>query len=56
MSKVDHELEEITRKYIINLLELQETRLESINLGFDQNELIKVELNLIKKAKELLKK
>ncbi len=56
MSKADNELEEITKKYIVKLLELQEVRLESENLGCCQSKSIKVELDLIKKAKELLRK
>ena len=56
MSKADDELEEITKKYIMKLLELQETKLKCINLGLNQSETIKVELSLIKKAKELVNK
>ena len=52
MSKANNEIEEITKKYIVNLLELQETKLESVNLGFYQSPSIKMELDLIKRAKE----
>lgn len=53
---MSEEIEEIVKKYIMNLLELQETKLESENLGYCQSKSTKVELDLIKRAKELLNK
>lgn len=42
----------IVRKYILALLDLQETRLKCINLGFNKSEEIKAELDLIEEAKK----
>lgn len=47
---------EIIKKYIMALIEFQETKLESENLGYCQSKSTKVELDLIKRAKELLNK
>lgn len=49
-------MEKLVITYINKILELQETRLKCINLGLNPTEHIKVELDLIKEAKELLKK
>lgn len=48
--------EEIIKKYIIALIEFQEVKLESEYLGYYQTKATKVELELIKSAKELLNK
>lgn len=45
----------IVRKYILALLDLQETRLKCINLGFNKSEEIKAELDLIEEAKKFIK-
>ena len=45
----------IVRKYILALLDLQETRLKCINLGFNKSEKIKAELDLIEEAKKFIK-
>lgn len=47
-------MEEIIKEYILGLLELQKTKLECINLGFSRDKQIKVELDMIKQAKELV--
>lgn len=47
---------EIIKKYIMTLIEFQEIKLESENLGYYQTKATKVELELIKSAKELLNK
>lgn len=46
----------IVRKYILALLDLQETRLKCINLGFNKSEEIKAELYLIEEAKKFIKR
>lgn len=48
-------MRKIVIKYILTLLEYQETILKCVNLGFNQDKHIKVELDLIKEAKELIK-
>lgn len=47
-------MEEIIKQYILKTLELQETKIKCINLGFKQSEENKIELEMIKKAKELI--
>lgn len=47
-------MEEIIKTYIINLLELRETKLKCINLGVNQSRETRVELEMIKKAKKLV--
>ena len=46
----------IVRKYILAILDLQETRLKCINLGFNKSEEIKAELYLIEEAKKFIKR
>lgn len=46
--------EDIAKEYILGLLRLQKTRLECINLGFNPSEDIKVELDLIEEAQNLI--
>lgn len=43
-------MEEIVKDYIVKLLELQETKLKCINLGYSPDKVIKAELSLIKLA------
>lgn len=50
-------MDNILKTYITKLLELQETRLKCINLGYNPSESVKIELELIKMAlKELDKR
>lgn len=46
---------QIVKEYILALLDLQKTRLECINLGFNKSETIKAELDLIEEAKKFIK-
>lgn len=48
--------EEIIQTYILQLLELQETKLNCINLGFDNSRDTRIEKEIIKDSKEYLKK
>lgn len=48
-------MKNILKQYILKLLELQETKLKCINLGLSPTEDIKVELDMIKQAKQLIK-
>lgn len=48
-------MDKLVITYINQLLELQETRLRCINLGFSPSRDIKVELDLIKQSKEFMK-
>lgn len=45
---------EIVKEYILAMLKVQEIRLKAINLGATQSRETKVELELIKKAEELV--
>lgn len=47
-------MEEIIKQYILKTLELQETRINCINLGVKKSSENKIELEMIKKAKELV--
>lgn len=47
--------EEIIKQYIIEILELHETRLKCINLGSCEDREIKIELEMIKESKKLIK-
>lgn len=55
MQDMDKETEAIIKLYILKLLELQETRLNCINLGFSKDREIKGELELVGKAIEFMK-
>ena len=48
-------MEKQIKKYILVLLEYQETRLECINLGFSKSDETKIELKMIEEAKKLVK-
>lgn len=46
--------ENIIKEYILGLLRLQKTKLKCINLGFNPSKIIKVELDLIEEAQNLI--
>lgn len=47
--------EEIIKQYILEILELHETRLECINLGKCKSRETRIELEIIRNAKKLVK-
>lgn len=49
-------MKDIIKRYILKTLELQETRLNCVNLGFSPSTDIKIELDMIRQAKELIDK
>lgn len=51
-------MDQIIKDYILSLLELEETKLKCINFGIfvAKNEKGEVELNMIKAAKEIVKR
>ena len=48
-------MDKIVKDYILSLLKLQKTKLNCINLGYNQSKLTKVELELIEKATKKVK-
>ncbi len=48
-------MEKLIKRYVMQLLELQETKLKCINLGFNSDKNTKVELSLIEEAKKRVK-
>lgn len=48
-------MERIIQRYIMSLLEWQETKLKCINLGWTNSKEIKIEIELIEQCKKYLK-